>query len=158
MRHTNGMSTARSTSTIRRELFRITRLAAGRRAFTRLRTASGIDLSQQEVQVLLALTYAGSQSVGGIARTAHMEKAAVSRNVSRLRDAGLVTTAIDQHKGSVVNVTVSAAGEQLAGRIAREQDDYLDAILSEWSPQDRDHFAVMLQRLGDDWEQRLGSG
>jgi DNA-binding MarR family transcriptional regulator len=78
-------------------MFRITRLAAGRRAFTRLRNASGIDLGQQEVQVLLALTYGGPQSISGIARTAHMEKAAVSRNVSRLREAGLVTTATDQH-------------------------------------------------------------
>jgi DNA-binding MarR family transcriptional regulator len=151
------MSAARSTSTIRRELFRITRLAAGRRAFTRLRTASGIDLSQQEVQVLLALTYAGSLSIGGISRTAHMEKAAVSRNVSRLRDAGLVTTATDQHKGSVVNVTVSADGEQLAERIVKAQDDHMDAILSEWSAPERDAFASMLQRLGDDWEQRIGS-
>lgn len=151
------MSAEGSTSTIRRELFRITRLAAGRRTFTRLRITSGIDLSQQEVQVLLALTYAGPQSIGGIARTAQMEKAAVSRNVSRLRDAGLVFTATDQHKGSVVNVTVSAAGEQLAARIAREQDDYMDAILSAWPAQDRDTFAGMLRRLGDDWEQRLGS-
>lgn len=151
------MSAARSTSTIRRELFRITRLAAGRRAFTRLRTASGIDLSQQEVQVLLALTYRGSQSISGISRTAHMEKAAVSRNVSRLRDAGLVTTATDRRKGSVVNVTVSRAGEQLAARIARAQDDHMDAILSSWSAQERDAFADMLQRLGDDWERRIGS-
>ena len=152
------MPAERSTSTIRRELFRITRLAAGRRAFSRLRNASGIDLSQQEVQVLLALTYGGSQSVGAIARTAHMEKAAVSRNVSRLRDAGLVATATDRRKASVVNVTVSPAGEQLAARIAREQDDHLDAILSGWSASDRDAFAAMLQRLGEDWEQRLGSG
>jgi DNA-binding MarR family transcriptional regulator len=151
------MSAALSTSTIRRELFRITRLAAGRRAFTRLRTASGIDLSQQEVQVLLALTYGGSQSIGGISRTAHMEKAAVSRNVSRLREAGLVSTATDRHKGSVVNVTVSEEGEQLATRIARAQDDHMDAILGAWSAQERDDFAGMLQRLGDDWEKRLGS-
>jgi DNA-binding MarR family transcriptional regulator len=152
------MSAERSTSTIRRELFRITRLAAGRRAFTRLRNASGIELSQQEVQVLLALTYGGTQSISGIARTAHMEKAAVSRNVSLLRDAGLVTTETDQRKGSVVNVAVSAAGEQLAARIARSQDEHMAAILSGWSPQERDAFASMLQRLGDDWEQRLGSG
>jgi DNA-binding MarR family transcriptional regulator len=152
------MSAERSTSTIRRELFRITRLAAGRRAFTRLRNASGIDLSQQEVQVLLALTYGGSQSVGGIARAAHMEKAAVSRNVSRLRDAGLVSTATDRHKGSVVNVTVTAAGEQLAARMASAQDDYLDTILSAWSPQDRNTFADLLRRLGEDWEQRLDGG
>ena len=151
------MSAERSTSTIRRELFRITRLAAGRRAFTRLRSASGIDLSQQEVQVLLALTYGGSQSISGISRTAHMEKAAVSRNVSRLRDAGLVTTATDQRKGSVVNVTVSPAGEQLATRIGRAQDEHMDAILSAWSAQERDDFAGMLQRLGNDWEQRLGT-
>jgi DNA-binding MarR family transcriptional regulator len=151
------MPAERSTATIRRELFRITRLAAGRRAFTRLRKASGIELSQQEVQVLLALTYGGSQSVGAIARTAHMEKAAVSRNVARLRDAGLVTTAIDQLKASVVNVTVSAAGEQLAARITTAQDDYMDAILSDWSARDRDAFARMLQRLGDDWQRRLAS-
>jgi DNA-binding MarR family transcriptional regulator len=139
-------------------MFRITRLAAGRRAFTRLRNASGIDLGQQEVQVLLALTYGGPQSISGIARTAHMEKAAVSRNVSRLREAGLVTTATDQHKGSVVNVTVSAAGEQLAARMTRAQDDQMDAILSSWSPQEREIFAGMLHRLGDDWEKRFGSG
>lgn len=139
-------------------MFRITRLAAGRRAFTRLRNASGIDLGQQEVQVLLALTYGGPQSISGIARTAHMEKAAVSRNVSRLREAGLVTTATDQHKGSMVNVTVSAAGEQLAARMTRAQDDQMDAILSSWSPQERETFADMLHRLGDDWEKRLGSG
>src|SRR6201995_6052758 len=119
------MSAASSTSTIRRELFRITRLAAGRRAFTRLRNDSGIELGQQEVQVLLALTYGGAQSIGGISRTAHMEKAAVSRNVSRLRDAGLVNTATDRHKGSVVNVTVSAEGEARAERIARAQDDHM---------------------------------
>ena len=151
------MPAERSTATIRRELFRITRLAAGRRAFTRLRNASGIDLSQQEVQVLLALTYGGSQSVGAIARTAHMEKAAVSRNVGRLRDAGLLTTATDQHKASVVNVTVSPAGQQLAARIARAQDDYMDTVLSDWSAGDRVAFARMLQRLGDDWQRRLAS-
>ena len=108
--------------------------------------------------MLLALTYGGSQSIGGISRTAHMEKAAVSRNVSRLRDADLVTTATDRRKGSVVNVTLSEAGEQVARRIARAQDDYVDAILSGWSVQEREDFAGMLQRLGDDWQQRLGGG
>jgi hypothetical protein len=33
----------------------------------------------------------------------------------------------------------------------------MDAILAGWSAQDRDAFAGMLQRLGDDWEQRLGT-
>jgi DNA-binding MarR family transcriptional regulator len=58
----------------------------------------------------------------------------------------------------VVNVTVSAAGEQLAARMTRAQDDQMDAILSSWSPQERETFADMLHRLGDDWEKRLGSG
>jgi hypothetical protein len=52
---------------------------------------------------------------------------------------------------------VSADGEQLAERIVKAQDDHMDAILSEWSAPERDAFASMLQRLGDDWEQRIGS-
>ena len=149
------MPAVRSVNSIRREMFRISRLSAGRRAFGRLSRASGVQLSQQEVQVLLALTHAGASSVGGIARTAHMEKAAVSRNVGRLRDGGLVTTAADQRKGSVVIVTLSAAGEDVARRIAEAQDDFLRTVLTGWSDAEIERFGVLLRRFADDLEGRL---
>ena len=149
------MAAPRNTSLIRRELFRIGRLAAGRRAFSRLSRASGVELSQQEVQVLMALAHRGAQSIGGIARTAHMEKAAVSRNVSRLRDGGLVTTAADDRKGSVVIVTMSPAGEEITAKITYEQDDYLRSVLGEWSDADVSTLGDVLRRLADDLEARL---
>ncbi|HEV8296827.1 MAG TPA: hypothetical protein VGQ20_06020, partial [Acidimicrobiales bacterium] len=62
-------------------LHRLQRLLASRRVFSRLAEASGVELSQQAIQVLRALSEDGPRPVADVARVAHMDLGAVSRQL-----------------------------------------------------------------------------
>lgn len=124
------------------------RLRGSRQVHAALVRAAHIELSQQAVQVLLALGH--GQSVAELARAAHMDVAAVSRQLRVLEDAGLLERAPSPDHGSVVIVTPTSRGRAVAERIRRVRDEHLHRALAAWTPDDREHLAALLQRLVDD--------
>jgi DNA-binding MarR family transcriptional regulator len=124
------------------------RLRASRKVHAALVEATGVDLSQQAVQVLVALE--GTLPVARLAQVARMDVGAVSRQLRVLEHEGCVTKAPSPDNASAVLVTATERGRKAAAAITRARDDHLAHVLADWSPDDRAALAILLRRLVDD--------
>lgn len=124
------------------------RLRASRKVHAALADATGIELSQQAVQVLGALD--GTQPVAQVARAARMDVGAVSRQLRVLEDAGYVTKTPSPDNASVVLVAATRKGHDVASRVAASRNDHLARAVEDWSAADRGALATLLRRLVDD--------
>jgi len=124
------------------------RLRASRTVHAALAEATEVDLSQQAVQVLVALV--GTLPVAQLAREARMDVGAVSRQLRVLEEEGYLTRSPSTDNASVVLVTATAAGREIAARITASRNDHLTRALAGWSATDRRTLATLLRRLVDD--------
>src|SRR4051794_41987442 len=74
---------------------RIGRLMGSRQVSSRIAGAAGAEGTKQGVQILRALHRFGEQPIAGLASLAHMDIAAVSRQLRLLEDARLVEKAAE---------------------------------------------------------------
>jgi len=121
------------------------RLRASRKVHAALADATGVELSQQAVQVLLALD--GTMTVAQLALAARMDVGAVSRQLRTLEADGCVNKRPSPENASVVLVTTTRRGRATATRIDAIRNDHLVRALADWRPDDREALAVLLHRL-----------
>jgi DNA-binding MarR family transcriptional regulator len=124
------------------------RLGASRRVQAALSDATGVDLPQQALQVLSALD--GTMAVVELARAAHMDVGAVSRQLRLLEDDGYVKKSASPDNGSIVLVRATARGKTVARRVFDVRHRHLERALEDWPDADRRTLAALLQRLVDD--------
>ena len=124
------------------------RLRASRKVHATLAEATGIELSQQAVQVLTALD--GTLPVARLADAARMDVGAVSRQLRVLEADGYVTRAPSPENASIVLVTATTRGRDVAARVVSARNDHLARAIADWPADDRRALAELLQRLVDD--------
>ncbi len=135
---------------IRLGLYRLQRLLAGRRPFSALTAAAGLDLSQQEIQVLQVLQDGAPRSMADLSRSARLDAGAVSRQVQALEERGLVGRRPSPDHGRIVLVEPSADGLNAARRVHDLRNRHLLDALDDWSADERDTLGRLLLRLVDD--------
>jgi DNA-binding MarR family transcriptional regulator len=129
---------------------RMGRLMASRQVAARIAGAASAAVSQQGVQLLRALHREGELPIAGLAGAAHMDIAAVSRQLRPLEAAGLVDRTSAAHDARVTLISLTAPGRTLAERIRAVGLRHLDSALAGWSDDDRAQLAALLTRLVDD--------
>jgi len=135
---------------VRLGLQRLQRLLGARRPWAALAAAASIDLSQQEMQVLLPLGDGHARSMAELARLAGMDAAAVSRQARSLEERGLVGRFAGS--GRVVLVEATPEGRECARRVRAFYDRHVADALAAWAPEERDALGRLLLRLIDDLE------
>ena len=135
---------------------RLQRLGASRRVHAALSDATGVDLPQQALQVLSALD--GTMAVAELARAAHMDVGAVSRQLRLLEDGSYVQKSASPDNASVVLVTATARGRAIARRVFDVRNRHLEQALADWPARDRRELATLLQRLVDDLQRTPYTG
>src|SRR4051794_38463525 len=98
-------------------IHRLGRLMGSREVSSRIAGAAGAEVTKQGVQVLRALYRFGEQPIAGLSSLAHMDIAAVSRQLRLLEDAGLVKRAAAADDGRVALVSLTPSGRRIAKRI-----------------------------------------
>jgi DNA-binding MarR family transcriptional regulator len=126
---------------------RLQRLGASRRIHAALSDATGVDLPQQALQVLSALD--GTMAVAELARAAHMDVGAVSRQLRLLEEGTYVTKSASPDNGSVVLVRATPRGRSVARRVFDVRNRHLERALEDWPDADRRTLAALLERLVD---------
>jgi DNA-binding MarR family transcriptional regulator len=129
---------------------RIGRLMGSRQVSSRIAGAAGAEVNKQGVQILRSLYRFGEQPIAGLASVAHMNIAAVSRQLRVLEDAGLVQRATTEDDGRVALVSLTSSGRRTAKRIREVGLRHLASALEDWEPRDRKELALLLTRLVDD--------
>jgi DNA-binding MarR family transcriptional regulator len=137
------------TAALQHGLRRMQRLLGSRRVFATLAAAAGVDLSQQAVDVLLALRDGAPRPIGDVARAARLDVAAVSRQLRVLEASDYVRRG-DGGRGSVVLVAAEPSGQELVERIEAVRGEQLRRALAGWTPEERAQLGGLLVRLADD--------
>jgi DNA-binding MarR family transcriptional regulator len=66
-----------------------------------------------------------------------------------LEDRGFIERTGDPDDARASRVGATAAGQDVADRIARSRRDFLHELFADWTPDDRKKFAAMLERFVD---------
>ena len=137
---------------VRSGLHRLQRLLGSRRPWAALGHAAGVDLAQQEIQVLQVLHAGEPRSMADLARLARMDAAAVSRQVRALEDRGLVVRRPSPVHGRIVLIEPSDEGLGTARRLHDLRNRHLGDALAGWTPDERATLGHLIGRLVDDLE------
>jgi DNA-binding MarR family transcriptional regulator len=129
---------------------RIGRLMGSRQVSSRIADAAGADVTKQGVQLLRALHRYGEQPIADLASLAHMDVAAVSRQLRLLEGSDLVGRVTAAGDGRVTLVSLTARGRRIAKRIRDVGLRHLANAMQGWDRQDRKELARLLSRLVDD--------
>jgi DNA-binding MarR family transcriptional regulator len=135
---------------LRRGLNRLQRMLGSRRIQTRLVEATGVDLTQQSLQVLRVLGDGHQRTVADVARDARMDVGAVSRQLRVLEGQGLVEREASPNHGSVVLVQTTGEGRRTAARIEAVQHRQFTEALAGWTPEQCAALGRSMIRLVDD--------
>ena len=128
-------------------LTRIGRLANSRRVARYRSELSGVDLSPTTVATLAAVYRLGPARLTAVAGLVDLEPSRVSKEVTRLVDAGLVAQEPDSTDGRATLLACTAAGEDAFRRYRATADQILAERLGTWSDRDLARLADLLGRL-----------
>jgi DNA-binding MarR family transcriptional regulator len=126
---------------------RLQRLMSSRRVASRLAETAGVDLGQQAINVLRALGDGETRAVAAVARLAHMDLGAVSRQLAALEAQRLVRRRAGANGAGPVVAT--AAGRRAAASVEAVMSRHLHDVLSDWTPEEREEFGRLLLRFVD---------
>ena len=135
---------------LRQGLDRMQRMLGSRRIQTRLTEVSGVELSQQAMQVLRVLPAGEKFPVADVARRARMDVGAVSRQIRALEAAEFVARESSPDHGSVVLVQATDAGIDVLRRVEAVQRRHLDEALATWSDAQRAELGRLMSRFVED--------
>lgn len=128
------------------------RLLASRQVHRALVSAVGLEVSQQELQVLAAVGD-GAISSSQLASVARMDPGAVSRQVSTLVDGGLIERIDDPDRRSAVLLRATPSGREAIDKVAEVQRRHLYETLVGWSTDDVAALAELLPKFITDLQQ-----
>jgi len=135
---------------LRRGLNRMQRMLGSRRIQARLSQVAGLDLTHQAVQVLRVIGDGVPRPVADVATEAHMNIAAVSRQLRTLEGQGLLTRRASPDHGSIVLVEATDEGRAVAARLEAVQQRHFAEALDEWTDEQCGDLGRALLRLVDD--------
>ena len=125
------------------------RVAIGRLSRRLRSTAAGTaaELTPTRTSVLLSVVRDGPVRLSALARSESLNPTMLSRAISSLVDAGLLTRTCDDGDRRAAWVEPTAAGRKLANRIRRERTDALNDALAGLSSAERDLLEPALPAL-----------
>ncbi len=118
--------------------------------FARQAAAAGVVLTQPAYVLLRVLIDEGPQSMGALARAAHMDVGMATRQVSSLVDAKLATREPDPADARVTLIAVTRTGRRVAGSLQEIRRRHLHRALSGWTGAELAEFDRLLTRFFDD--------
>jgi DNA-binding MarR family transcriptional regulator len=104
-----------------------------------------VDLAQADCLEVIALR--GSCTMSELAAELRVDASAATRTVRRLVDGGYVSRATAPSDARAVVVTLTDAGRDLGKEIGRRSLEAVLAILAEFTPQEQEQLADLLERF-----------
>lgn len=105
--------------------------------------------------LVLHLNKTGPMRSSDLAGAMHLDQSTVSRHLSHLDSAGLITRTPDPGDRRAQLVEVTEAGRQQAHELVAARVLQFERVISVWSDQDRDDLARLLGRFSDDFANQL---
>ncbi len=120
------------------------------RMHDRLMHATGMNLERAAYVVVSRLGVVGAMRLSDLAANLGLDISTVSRHVAQLERDGLVGRRPDPTDGRSTILEVTPKGEGALERVRQARRIGLDKLLKDWTPEDVDDLARLLDRLSSD--------
>jgi DNA-binding MarR family transcriptional regulator len=137
---------------IERALTILLRPARVKRAQEILSRKAGFDLELSGYIALVRLEQSGPMRLSGLADAAGVDISTMSRLADRLVTAGLLETGEVSTDRRVVGLQLSEHGQATLDKIRAVRRAELMHALDDWSPEDQEHLAQLLERFAESLE------
>ena len=127
---------------------RFQRMRSGKAAHAALVAAADVSITQQSLELLLAV--GGEASASDLARSLNMDAGAVSRELRRMDDDGLIERSQVSNQQSGVAISLTTHGSDMRNRIVAVRNAHLAHALAGWDAKSAATFAELLERFVDD--------
>ena len=142
-------------SRLDRSMSELTRSAAIRRFYQRLAGAAGVELERPVYLALKYLATNGSARISSLAHQHGVEVSTMSRHVTALEAAGLVTKRPLPADRRVALAEATDAGRNLVDRVERERRRLFAEVLESWEGPDVHSFVMLIERFNADLAEHL---
>lgn len=113
-------------------------------------TSSGeIELERSSYGILCLLDDEGPQRLGAIASAFRLDPSTVTRQVQAVVQLGLAHKASDESDRRATVLSLTPVGRETVQTARRHRRRMLDAILGEWTLEEREEFSRVLTRFND---------
>jgi DNA-binding MarR family transcriptional regulator len=133
----------------------LTRSAAIRRFYQRLAGAAGVEMERPVYLALKYLATNGSARISSLARQHGVEVSTMSRHVTALELAGLVTKRPLPEDRRVAMAEATDAGRNLVERVEDERRRLFAEVLQNWERTDVEDFVALIERFNADLADHL---
>lgn len=106
---------------------------------------------------LMFLIWEGVSRVSELSVRLHADISTVSRQVSALTAAGLIERCTDPRDGRAQVLGLTDEGKGLLLRLRADRDAWLERVLGDWEPGERDSLAALLSRFAGSIEADLAA-
>jgi DNA-binding MarR family transcriptional regulator len=110
---------------------------------------AGVSLDRALFPLLVRLSAVRAMSVAKLAEQAGRDPSTVSRQLAKLAELGLVRRPAMREDRRVRDAAVTKAGLRTVTAITAARRKLLSELLRDWSPEEREVFPKLLQRLAD---------
>jgi DNA-binding MarR family transcriptional regulator len=122
-----------------------------------LLSEAGVSLDRALFPLLVRLSAASSMSVATLAEQVGRDPSTVSRQLAKLEQLGLARKPAARDDLRVREAAVTKAGLRTVAAISAARRKLLGEILQTWSPDERELFPILVQRLADTMKSRVSS-
>src|SRR3954452_18278822 len=136
---------------LERALTRITHLLARAKQHDRVAAEAGVPLDRASVPILRQLAESEPLRPGDLAARLAVEAPHVTRQIQRLETLGYVERIPDPDDRRSHRVRLTPVGHEAIDRIRDIQRRSMLQALAQWSPQDRQQLARLVDRMVDDF-------
>ena len=125
----------------------LARKAGMPRLHERMTAATGVDLDASSFHLIRRLEELGPTRPSDLAPRMGLDLSTVSRQVTTLEAAGLVSRTPDPQDGRAWLVSLSERGAEVSERVCATRRDMFAEILADWPTEDVEGFATLLARF-----------
>lgn len=111
---------------------------------------AGVALDRALFPLLVRIERNGPFGIGELAELCGRDYTTVSRQVTRLEDAGLVARRVHGDDARIREVIVTKKGRMMTRALDTAREKAMAALLADWSERDIAQLAHLLRRLADD--------
>ena len=116
---------------------------------------AGVELDRALFPLLVRLSAIGAMGVAELADRVGRDPSTVSRQLAKLEQLGMVKRPQTHADMRVREAAITKAGERTVTAITAARHRLLGQLLEDWSPQERQIFPRLTQRLADAMNQKM---
>lgn len=111
---------------------------------------AGVDLDRALFPLLVRVERRGPLGIGELAELCGRDYTTVSRQITKLEGAGLVTRQVNAQDARIKEVVITEKGKVMTNALDGAREKIMTSLLADWDKKDVTELARLLRKLADD--------